>query len=106
MATTESQLNHSALDPPSLLCFSFTTLLSLKRSGRIKVGAAPPLVISESKHLGSEVHYLTPSAPLQGHKPQGHIPAAHLCQGKTLLTQHAIMNSPFFLFPQKGKGVI
>jgi len=86
VAVCESQLNQFAPDSSPSPCASVLQLSLKKAVGGIKAGAAPPLMISEVEHLGSEARYLTPCVPLQGHKPQGHIPAAHVCQGKTPIT--------------------
>lgn len=50
--------------PHCALVLQLSTLW--KEMGGIKAGVAPPLMISEMEHLGSEAHYLTPSDSLQG----------------------------------------
>lgn len=86
VAVMESHLNQFALNSSSCLVPQFYySPLSKKNWEESRLVLHLPLWSQKQSIWAVRPHYLTPSVPLQGHKPQGHIPAARVCQGKTPL---------------------
>lgn len=107
VAVLKSQLKHSApsSSPPTVPWF-YSSPLCEKKWEESRLGVASPLMISETEHLGSEAHYLTPSASLQGQNLRRSRVSRQDSTNMRASTPAQTGLSFFFPFPQNRKGVI